>query len=231
MSIIPLDQLGKCSSADVQIGCEAAIDAKSASFITWAETGAAAAILAASLPDGAGVEAACAAAITSAGLPAAVTGGGYATTYALVFGTGGVTLGNVWRSCVTAISDSTAGLVAAIDVAVSASVDAALDPPNTGPYATGALVGSFIYSVLGPVPGSSAGFYGIAITSSINCTIQIIMSGGTTLGDAHDLIAGVPFVISPGSRLAYKSNIDEGLSLSVSTFVATLRVTFWGTYV
>lgn len=191
MSIIPLDQLGKCSSADVQVGCEDAIDAKSASFITWAETGAAAAILAASLPDGAGVEAACVAAITS----------------------------------------ETAGLVAAIDVAVSASVDTALDPPNTGPYATGALVGSFIYSVLGAVPGSSAGLYGFVITSDTNCVLQIIMSGGTTLGDAHNVIAGVPFTISPGSRLAYKANIDEGLSLSVSTFIATLRVTFWGTYV
>ncbi len=183
MSIIPLDELGKCSSADVQVGCEAAIDAKSASFITWAQTGAAAAILAASLPDGAGVEAACVAAITS----------------------------------------ETAGLVAAIDVAVSASVDAALDPPNTGPYATGALVGSFFYNILVAVPGSSAGLYGFVVTSDTNCVLQIMMSGGTMLGDAHNVIAGVPaqIAVSLNTTLGFAFTVNVAVAVSLQEFAST----------
>lgn len=104
------------------------------------------------------------------------------------------------------------------------------NPPNTGPYPTGPLVGAASYVLLPPVGGVYAMLYGIAVTADIGCTVSIIMSGGGTLGRPHEIGKATPFIVAPNGRNTYQANIDEGLRIACSDPAATLNVTFWGEY-
>lgn len=105
-----------------------AIAAAVAAALTIPTAGEIATAVAAEVPDSAAVQAAAEAAITAqtTTLAAAIAGGGFDTLHDMVHGDGSATLGNIWRSCVTAIADKTEDLTTAIVTTsgLAASIDA-----------------------------------------------------------------------------------------------------------
>lgn len=112
---------------------------------TASQTGAAAAITAAGLEDAAGIQTACEAAITArtTTLAAAITGGGFATMYALANGDGLTVLGNIWRSCVSANENTRAGTVSAIEVALADDFAAIPDTTEIQAASSAAILAKF----------------------------------------------------------------------------------------
>lgn len=210
-----------------------------------AQAACAAAITAASLPTAAqvatavGAQAACAAAITAAALPAAVTGGGYGTTHALVFGDGSVTLGNVWRSCVTAIGDSTAALVLAMDVEASclSAVDSAAVVNGSlyslaRPLVVGgpsSHTGSTSYTVLSAIAGVRYAVWMVVMSSTVS-VVWSLWSGatGAIIGDQW-IPAKTPICITSPVAFALLANLEDALVLKVSDSAAVISLTLKAT--
>lgn len=206
-----------------------------------------AAAVAAAVPDATDIQAAAEAAIgaETTTLAAAISGGGYATTYAMVFGDGSVTLGNVWRSCVTAIADKTADLTTAIVTTsgLAASIDAiptaAENATAVAVYAAGGVPSAMLHASVtisgigtsGTVlaaPGADLRYRIIAVTaacSSFNSTFSLASSGGTTMGTMQLLVGAtfalsIPFgyVILGGSNAAITGNKSASAILEIDVW-------------
>lgn len=184
------------------------------SGITQAQAQAAcsAAITAANLPDSADVETACDASIASAALATA-------TDLATL------------QTSVDGLPDATS-----IETACTAALDTKFPRiPNTnfGPYGGTPLTGSLTYVLIAATPDYYGAVYGVIVTADQPCSIGFISSGGAALGGVHNLIAGVPF--SPSAMLPvqslYRSNLEEGITITCSSTLATLVVTYWGALV
>lgn len=211
MSVVPLSELGKCATA---ANVAAIIAAAVAPLATTVGLAAAVAPLATT----AGLAA------TAAALPAAITGGGYATTYDLVFGTGGVTLGNVWRSCVTAIGDTTAATAAAVAVAVATKAVGA-----TLLHTSVTIAGAPTSGTVVAAPGLGLTTTVVAVAASCNgaaaTVFDLASAAGTTMG-VHQILIGDNFTLS----LPFGYVLRGGTNASITadkTAGATIVVDVW----
>lgn len=114
--IVDNDAIAAAVAAALTIPTTAEIATAVETALTIPTAGEIATAVAAEVPDSAAVQAAAEAAITAqtTTLAAAIAGGGFDTLHDMIHGDGSATLGNIWRSCVTAIADKTADLTTAI---------------------------------------------------------------------------------------------------------------------
>lgn len=128
-------------------------------------------------------------------------------------------------------SVDTAAIATAVAAAVpNAAAIAALVQPSHGPGATGELTGQTTYSILGALSGKYVTLYGFTVTSDVACTVSWWSANVFAMTDTHPLQASGNWVVSPGTALTLRTNLQDALVLKCSSVTAKLRVTYWAAY-
>lgn len=248
MSVVPLSELGLCTTdaVVVQAACEAAIDARQASFTTWAQTGATAAIVAANLPDSADVQIACDAAILArqasfttwaqTGAAAAILAANIPDSTDIQAACDAAILARqasftTWSqtgaaAAITAATLATAANVAAVPAATKALAVGAT-PLHTTVNISGAGVSGTV--VAAPAAGSrihvTAVLVSCTFTTTTSSSFSFASAGGDTMGNHPMLVnTSIPFslpnqsIFVGGDGTSLTANKDANATLVIDVY-------------
>lgn len=236
MSVVPLSELGLCitDASVVQAACDAAILAREASFIAWAQTGATAAIVAANLPDSADVQAACDAAILAR--EASLTAWSQTGAAAAIAAANLPDTTDVEAACAAAIaaaSLATSANVAAIPAAV---LGVAVTTYGLGHSTFSFGAGPTEGEVMAPIAGRKFQIYGfVAILSGAGGSVTLRSGtavnapGNSNLSAAYPLSVGVPLPIpvNPNKYPLWTTVDNEGIYVAKPAAGSCIGEVWW----